>query len=104
MTLPDAIGWIATSVFTASYLTTRPASLRRVQMAGASLWFGYGVVTRATPVMVANLLVLGAACWAEVRERRSTATCPSGPLAVAETRGAAIATEGRPPITEQQVA
>jgi hypothetical protein len=103
MTVPDAIGWIATSVFTASYLTTRPASLRRVQMAGASLWFGYGVATRATPVMVANLLVLGAACWAEVRERRSAAPRSAGPVAVAPAPAAGIAA-GQSPITEQQVA
>ena len=102
MTLPDAIGWIATSVFTASYLTNRPASLRRVQMAGASLWFGYGVVTRATPVMVANRLVLGAACWAEVRDRRSTAA--AGPVALPNAAGAPAATIGRPAVTEQQVA
>ena len=104
MTVPDAIGWIATSVFTASYLTTRPASLRRVQMAGASLWFGYGVVTRATPVMVANLLVLGAACWAEVRERRSAAPRPVGPVAVTPAPAAGIAAGGPSSITEQQVA
>ncbi|HTU98928.1 MAG TPA: hypothetical protein VMF13_00200 [Luteitalea sp.] len=80
MTLPDGIGWLATSVFTASYLTRSPVALRRVQMAGASLWFSYGVVTRATPVMVANLLVLGAACWAEVRDRRSRATTEEATL------------------------
>jgi hypothetical protein len=103
MTLPDTIGWIATSVFTASYLTTRPASLRRVQMAGASLWFGYGVVTRATPVMVANLLVLGAACWAEVRERRA-ARRAIGPIAVPPAAAATVATGARTPVTEQRVA
>ena len=84
MTLPDGIGWLATSVFTASYLTRTPMALRRVQMAGASLWFSYGVVTRATPVLVANLLVLGAACWAEVRHRRQLrpreAGSPPAPL------------------------
>ena len=92
MTLPDAIGWVATSVFTASYLTRHPAVLRRVQMAGASLWFGYGVVTRATPVMVANVLVLGAACWAEVREqraRRAARTAEATPAPPAADRGRA---------------
>lgn len=70
MSLADSIGWMATAVFTASYLTNGPAMLRRVQMAGASLWLSYGLVTKAPPVIVANLLVLGAACWAEHRHRR----------------------------------
>ena len=70
MTWSDAIGWTATAVFTASYFTRGPATLRRVQMAGALLWMTYGVVTRASPVVVANVLVLGAAFWAEHRHRR----------------------------------
>jgi hypothetical protein len=35
-----------------------------VQMIGASIWIGYGVLMQATPVVVANVLVLGAAAWA----------------------------------------
>jgi len=70
MTLPDGIGWTATAVFTASYLTRRPSTLRRVQMAGACLWLTYGLVTRAAPVIGSNILVLGAAIWAEHRHRR----------------------------------
>ena len=96
MTLPDGIGWVATSVFTASYLTRTPMALRRVQMAGASLWFSYGVVTRATPVMVANLLVLGAACWAEVRDRRARRAQAHAPLVA---RGATRISH--PPATRQ---
>ena len=38
MSVADTIGWTATAVFTASYLTNGPARLRRVQMVGASLW------------------------------------------------------------------
>jgi hypothetical protein len=70
MTLADGIGWTATAVFTASYLTRGPSSLRRVQMAGASLWLTYGLVTQAAPVIGSNVLVLGAALWAEHRYRR----------------------------------
>ena len=61
MTLADAIGWTATAVFTASYLTRGPSTLRRVQMAGACLWLTYGLVTQAAPVIGSNILVLGAA-------------------------------------------
>ena len=71
MTLGDSIGWTATAVFTASYLTSGQATLRRVQMAGASLWLTYGLVTEAPPVIGSNILVLSAACWAEYRHRRS---------------------------------
>ena len=70
MTLPDAIGWTATAVFTASYLATGQARLRRIQMLGASLWLSYGVATQAPPVIGSNILVLSAACWAEYRLRR----------------------------------
>lgn len=69
LTVPDSIGWLATAVFTASYFARRPAMLRRLQMAGASIWLAYGVVTQAVPVIVANTLVLGAAAWAERRSR-----------------------------------
>lgn len=71
MSLADSIGWMATAVFTASYFMGGPAMLRRVQMGGASLWLSYGLVTKAPPVIVANLLVLGAACWAEYRHRQT---------------------------------
>jgi len=73
MTVADSIGWTATAVFTASYLTSGQATLRRVQMAGASLWLTYGLVTQAPPVIGSNILVLSAACWAEFRHRRDLA-------------------------------
>lgn len=71
MSAADTIGWTATAVFTASYLTNGPATLRRVQMVGASLWLTYGLVMQAPPVIGSNILVLTAACWAEYRHRRS---------------------------------
>ena len=70
MTFPDAIGWTATAVFTASYFATGQTRLRRVQMAGASLWLAYGLVMQAPPVIGSNILVLSAAFWAEHRARR----------------------------------
>ena len=48
-------------MFVGSYLCTRADALRKVQMVGAALWIGYGVVMQAAPVITANVLVLGAA-------------------------------------------
>jgi hypothetical protein len=55
------IGWLATAVFASSYLFKRPATLRRVQALAAVLWVVYGVLIDAAPVVVANLVVAGAA-------------------------------------------
>ena len=90
MSVGDTIGWTATAVFTASYLTNGPAKLRRVQMVGASLWLTYGLVTQAPPVIGSNILVLTAACWAEYRHRRSVEVVPA---AVPEPRRSAAQVE-----------
>jgi hypothetical protein len=67
MTPADLVGWTATAVFVGSYAFRQPETLRRVQMLGASIWIGYGFLMQATPVVVANVLVLGAAAWASRR-------------------------------------
>ena len=67
MVITDWLGWAATGVFVASYACRRPETLRRVQMAGATMWIAYGVLMQAAPVIVANILVLGAAAWASRR-------------------------------------
>ena len=51
------IGWIATAVFAVSYFCRRPAAMRRIQALAALLWIGYGIVIKAPPVIVANLVV-----------------------------------------------
>jgi hypothetical protein len=51
------IGWIATAVFAVSYFCRQPAALRRVQAMAAVLWIGYGIIIKAPPVIVANLVV-----------------------------------------------
>jgi hypothetical protein len=56
----EYLGWAATAVFVSSYFCSR-AALRRMQMIGAVMWMAYGVLMHAAPVLVANLLVLGAA-------------------------------------------
>src|SRR5262245_38699994 len=61
--LVEYLGWTATAVFVASYFCPRPSALKQVQMAGALMWVVYGLLIGASPVVVANLLVFGAAAW-----------------------------------------
>ena len=63
----EALGWLATFTFVASYFCAQPAVLRRVQMAGAVMWVAYGCVIHAVPVIAANVLVLAAAAWTALR-------------------------------------
>ena len=63
------IGWTATAIFTGSYFCRGASTMRRVQMAGALLWMAYGLALQAAPVVVANVLVLGAATAAAWRDR-----------------------------------
>jgi len=64
----ECVGWTATGVFVASYFFARPGVLRGVQMMGALLWIGYGVLIGASPVIVANILVFAAAAWTTFRK------------------------------------
>src|SRR6185369_12909893 len=57
----SAIGWLATAVFSASYLFRAPSTLRRLQAAAACLWIVYGACIHAWPVVMANLIVAAAA-------------------------------------------
>lgn len=51
------IGWVATAVFGASYFCKKQTTLRRLQAGAALLWIGYGVLIKAPPVIVANVVV-----------------------------------------------
>lgn len=62
-TLAQAVGWAATAVFVGSYFLRRAEALARMQMLGALMWAGYGLLVRAPPVVAANVLVLAAAAW-----------------------------------------
>jgi hypothetical protein len=73
----EIVGWVATAVFVGSYFCARPATLRRVQMAGAIIWIGYGFAIRAMPVIVANVLVFGAAAASLIRAHRVPPTSTS---------------------------
>ncbi len=61
------LGWAATTVFVGSYFFGRPSFLRGAQMLGALLWVTYGVLIKASPVIVANVLVFSAAAWTTFR-------------------------------------
>lgn len=68
----EYLGWAATGVVVASYFFTRARSIKRVQMVGALMWATYGVLIGASPVVVANVLVFGAAYLTDQRRKGST--------------------------------
>ena len=79
------VGWLATAAFATSYLFKEPAALRRVQAFAALLWVAYGLVIHAMPVVVANLVVAGAALYsslAGLRERPEAPDDSSAPQAL----------------------
>jgi hypothetical protein len=78
------LGWLATAVFTASYFCTRAEALRRVQMVGSVMWIGYGVLIGASPVIVSNLLVFGAAAWTMTRRSERVVEPDHGRQAAAQ--------------------
>jgi hypothetical protein len=60
--LSESVGWLATAVFVGSYFV-RPSRLLIVQVAGALTWLAYGLLTWQPPVIVANVVVAGAAAF-----------------------------------------
>jgi uncharacterized protein with PQ loop repeat len=44
--------------------------LRRVQGVGALLWLTYGILIHSGPVIVANIIVAGAAFWSSFMQPR----------------------------------
>ena len=85
MSAMDAIGWVATAIFAASYFCKEPATLRRTQALAALVWIAYGVALQSAPVIVANVVV-GLAAWS------SLATAPAGPPASPESSPAGPST------------
>lgn len=53
----DLIGWVATAIFAVSYFCSSPLRLRLTQAFAALLWLSYGILIKAPPVIVANLIV-----------------------------------------------
>ena len=67
----DLVGWTATALFSVSYFLREPRALRLTQAGAALLWLGYGVALRATPVIVANVIVASLALWSAWSARGS---------------------------------
>ena len=67
--MTEAIGWVATAVFSVSYFFRSGAALRRVQAVAAVLWIAYGVAIAAKPVIAANLIVAAAALGSAITNR-----------------------------------
>jgi hypothetical protein len=65
----ESVGWIATAVFAGSYFCRRPAAMRRIQALAAALWIVYGIAIKATPVIVANLVVAAVAIVSSFQRR-----------------------------------
>ena len=65
--LIDSLGWLATALVVVSYLTRKPAALRRIQGVAACLWLAYGVAIHSNPVIVANIIVAAAAILSSMR-------------------------------------
>ena len=65
------VGWVATAAFASSYFCKEARTLRVIQGAAAVLWIGYGLFIRATPVVVANVIVAAAAGYSMWRPVRS---------------------------------
>ncbi len=63
------VGWIATAVFVASYFCGHPAAMRRIQALAAALWIIYGIAIKASPVIVANLVVAAVAIISSFQRR-----------------------------------
>ncbi len=64
----DALGWLATAVFLASYSRKSQQALRLTQAAAAVLWVVYGILLHALPIIVANLLVAAVAAYSSRAE------------------------------------
>lgn len=74
------LGWVATAVFASSYFYSQAATLKKIQAAAACLWIVYGITIGAVPVVVANLIVAGAALYSSLRPLPSRAHKPAGQI------------------------
>lgn len=69
----DAIGWLATAITVCSYFFKRQVVLRRIQSVAALAWMAYGGLIQSWPVIVANLIVFGAALGSSLTRSRQGA-------------------------------
>jgi len=80
MTNASMIGWVATAVFAISYFFQRAATLRKIQACAACLWILYGIAIGALPVIVANVIVAGAALYSSCRRAGSIPVAEAVPM------------------------
>jgi len=73
----NAIGWVATAIFASSYVCKQAKTLRYIQAAAALIWVVYGLLIRAMPVVVANVIVASAAVYSSLVRSRG-AQLPNG--------------------------
>ena len=73
----DWLGWVATALFALSYFAKDRHNLLALQIVAASVWVGYGLLLGAAPVVVANVVVAGAAAFTVIRARMPSGG-PSG--------------------------
>lgn len=66
----DWIGWIATGVFAVSYFCKNQQRLRLIQAFAALLWLSYGVLIKAPPVIVANVIVAALALSSSFKKQQ----------------------------------
>jgi hypothetical protein len=76
------LGWVATAVFATSYLSRKTETLARIQAAAACLWILYGIAIGAVPVIVANVIVAGAALYSSCRRSRAESNRETGRAAL----------------------
>jgi hypothetical protein len=84
------LGWVATAIFAASYFYREASKLKKIQAAAACLWILYGMAIGAVPVIVANLIVAGAALYSALRpasqeSKRPTIESANPAMAAAST-------------------
>jgi inner membrane protein len=70
----DALGWVATALFAASYFCKTSRAMRRLQASAALLWVGYGVWMNALPIIVANVIVASLAVYSDLKQPRRSGT------------------------------
>ena len=82
------IGWVATVIFSSSYMFRHSVALRLTQAAAAFLWIAYGLAIGAPPVVVANVIVAGAALSSSLRIslRKRKRVCRASDVRGAENR------------------
>ena len=66
------LGWVATAVWSSRRISAGGRYDAARADAGALVWAAYGLIIGAYPMVVANVLVIGAAAWATARDGRLT--------------------------------